>query len=200
MDISGKIKKFLEKLQGLQDNQKKAILFTIVVILGLIMGYFWLNSAVKDFSKLAKGAKSISLPAINLSQMPQVPSLNLLQASTSGDNGQNPANQASDWKTYTNSDDGFEIKYPGDWQQAGANINNVWDDVVFCPKSDKSCSGLNQIYLLVYKSMQDNNNPSSYYLGTNNGFYFYLDSFPQTDQSIFDNMILTFKFIKKILN
>lgn len=49
-----KTKEVITKLQSLPDKQKKVILWTIVVILGLIMGFFWINSAAVRFSNIGK--------------------------------------------------------------------------------------------------------------------------------------------------
>mgnify|MGYP001591091465 FL=1 len=47
-------KNFIAKLQNLPENKKKIILWTIVVILGLIMGYFWIKSAMNNLQKLSE--------------------------------------------------------------------------------------------------------------------------------------------------
>jgi hypothetical protein len=79
MDILGKIKTFLEKLQNLPDNKKKIILWTIVVILGLIMGFFWVKGAINSFAKFGESVQNIKLPEINMSGMPQ---LDILQTTS----------------------------------------------------------------------------------------------------------------------
>ncbi|MGD0576876.1 MAG: hypothetical protein ABSA74_02265 [Candidatus Staskawiczbacteria bacterium] len=73
-------KKFLKKLQNLPDTKKKIILWTIVAVLAVVMGYFWVNSAEKGFSKIAESTKSIKFPAINLPTMPSLDSI--LQTTT----------------------------------------------------------------------------------------------------------------------
>lgn len=50
--IEERTKNFIEYLRGLEDKQKKIILWTIVVILGLIMGYFWIRSVMYKLEKL----------------------------------------------------------------------------------------------------------------------------------------------------
>ena len=80
-----KIKDFVEKLQNLPVHQKKIILFSIVVILGLIMGYFWFNSTVKRISAIGEAIKSTTLPSINF---PEMPSLDLSGVTT-------PSNQTA---------------------------------------------------------------------------------------------------------
>jgi len=44
--------KFLEKLRALPETKKKIILAVIVVIVGLILAYFWINSSIDRLSKL----------------------------------------------------------------------------------------------------------------------------------------------------
>lgn len=94
---NSKIKNFIEKLQNLPDKQKKIVLWTIVVILGLTMGYFWFNSAIKRFSTIGEAVQNIELPQI------ETPNIEML------------ADETADWKTYTNNEYSFEIKYPLDW-------------------------------------------------------------------------------------
>ena len=195
MDIFEKIRKTLEKLQSLSDIQKKMILWSVVAIFAAIMGYFWAIGTVKSFKTIGEGVSQIKLPDF------QMPPSDIIQTTTPSN--ENPIIQAltqdqtASWKTYTSNEYNFQIKYPADWQRTSANIKNVFDDVVFCPVADKSCSGLDQIYLVLYKENQGNNNAGSNYLGTQNGLYYYLDVFPQADESIGEQMALTFKFLNK---
>ena len=46
--------KFLEKLRNLPENKKKIILWTIIAVLGLIMGYFWVNNLINTLNKLGQ--------------------------------------------------------------------------------------------------------------------------------------------------
>ncbi len=92
--------KFIKKLQGLPDKQKKIILWIIVAVLGIIMAFFWFNSAAKRISKLGEGFKDIKLPQIEN----RIPAVETEQK-----------NETADWKTYTNEKYGFEIKYPNKW-------------------------------------------------------------------------------------
>ena len=87
---------YLEKLRNLPDKQKKIVLWTIVGLLGVILGYFWLNSSLRRLSEMGQSLESIKLPEV---QMPSV---------------ETPTDQTADWKTYINSGYGFEIKYPKD--------------------------------------------------------------------------------------
>jgi hypothetical protein len=99
------IREFIIKLQDLSDKQKKIVLWTIVVVIAVIMGYFWIMGAVNSLSKIGDSVKSINFPTMDL------PSTDLLQTTTPSD--ANPiADQTSDWKTYTNDEYGFQFDYP----------------------------------------------------------------------------------------
>jgi len=45
-------KDYLLKLQNLSETKKKIILAVIVVIIGLILAYFWINSSIDRLSRL----------------------------------------------------------------------------------------------------------------------------------------------------
>lgn len=93
---------YLEKLRGLSDKNKKIVLWTIVAVLGLIMGLFWIKGTMNSLSKLGNQVGEIKFPNI---EMPQTEALdNLLNV-----------DQIADWQTYTNEEYGFEIKMPTDW-------------------------------------------------------------------------------------
>jgi len=51
-DFKLKIKNFVDKLRDLSENKKKIILWSIVVVLGLIMGYFWVKSVILKLNNL----------------------------------------------------------------------------------------------------------------------------------------------------
>lgn len=55
MKIFETAKNFLIKLQGLPEEKKKIILWSIVTVLGLIMAYFWIINAADNFSKIGNG-------------------------------------------------------------------------------------------------------------------------------------------------
>jgi len=50
--IKEKIAKFIEYLRGLDDKNKKTILWVIVVILGIIMAFFWIKSVMYKLEHL----------------------------------------------------------------------------------------------------------------------------------------------------
>ncbi|MCX6721089.1 MAG: hypothetical protein NT026_00575 [Candidatus Staskawiczbacteria bacterium] len=54
MDFSDKVRNFLEKLRALSDFQKKAIIFSVAGILGVIMFIFWIRGAMDSISKIGQ--------------------------------------------------------------------------------------------------------------------------------------------------
>jgi len=50
--IREKTAKFIEYLRGLEDKQKKIIMWAVVGILGLIMGIFWVKSVMYKLENL----------------------------------------------------------------------------------------------------------------------------------------------------
>jgi len=69
-------KKFLIKLQNLPDNKKKIILWAVVVVLAVIMGFFWVRGAVNNFKKIGESIGQIELPQI------EMPATEILQTTT----------------------------------------------------------------------------------------------------------------------
>jgi len=68
MKIGEFVKNYITKLQGLSDKNKKIVLWTIVAVLGLIMGLFWINGAMNSLSKLGSQVGEMKLPDIEMSQ------------------------------------------------------------------------------------------------------------------------------------
>ena len=66
------------KLQNYPEKKKKIILWSIVAILAVIMGFFWVKEAVSNVSKIGESVKSINLPKINSN----MPALDILQTTT----------------------------------------------------------------------------------------------------------------------
>lgn len=66
MQVAEKIRNFLTKLQGLPDVKKKIILWIIVVVLGLVMGFFWVKDAADRLSRLSQSSQGTMFPEINL--------------------------------------------------------------------------------------------------------------------------------------
>jgi hypothetical protein len=59
-----KLREFILKLQNLPEKKKIIILWMIVAVLGLGMGFFWVRGAINSFSKIGESVKSINLPNI----------------------------------------------------------------------------------------------------------------------------------------
>jgi len=57
-------KEFLEKLRGMSDLKKKIVLWTIVVIAAVIMGYFWVRKTADNFQKINQNISQIKIPDI----------------------------------------------------------------------------------------------------------------------------------------
>jgi len=69
-------REILTKLRNLPDNKKKVVLWTIVVGLAVIMGFFWIMSSIDRLSKLGQATQEIRFPTIDTSK---IPSLDILQ-------------------------------------------------------------------------------------------------------------------------
>jgi len=95
--IKEKTKNFVEKLRSLEDKQKKIILWTIVGILGLTMGFFWIKGVMYklenlkaidfDFPQMETSIGSENLPVVenNVEANNQnIENENLINNSTSG--------------------------------------------------------------------------------------------------------------------
>ncbi len=65
-------------MQSLPENKKKIVLWTIVIVLAIIMGFFWIRSVLNSFSKINENM-NIEIPIIDISDIPQMPSLDILE-------------------------------------------------------------------------------------------------------------------------
>jgi len=61
MTFRERCKNFLEKLRNLPEKKKKIILWTIVVILGLFMGFFWMKETISGVSEISKEVQSVKI-------------------------------------------------------------------------------------------------------------------------------------------
>lgn len=55
------VKEFVAKLRSLPENQKKIILFTVIIIVGLIIGFFNIISTKRNISKIGQSLKSFDV-------------------------------------------------------------------------------------------------------------------------------------------
>jgi len=142
MDIGGKLRNFLEKLQSLSDSKKKATLWVIVGILAVAMGFFWTKTTINRLSTMPGEIQSIKFPEINMPEGFEMPSLDNLKTIT------------ADWKTYTNIKYGFEVKYPSsfsakeDVSKVGyisVAINDGVEDPFVIYVGDTKAGGINDI-------------------------------------------------------
>jgi len=78
MNFAERNRKFIEKMQSLPENKKKIVLWTIVIVLAIIMGFFWIRSVLNSFSKINENM-NIEIPIIDISDIPQMPSLDILE-------------------------------------------------------------------------------------------------------------------------
>ena len=88
------IREIIEKLQSLPENRKKTILWSVVVILGIIMAFFWINSAINRLSKIGESNMSIDFPSI---EMPEIPDIQM------------PTNNSAEINVWLDAD-GFNIE------------------------------------------------------------------------------------------
>ena len=63
------IHNFITKLQVLPDKQKKIILWTIVAVLVIVMGYFWIRGTMNSLQKIGESVNQINPPQIELSKI-----------------------------------------------------------------------------------------------------------------------------------
>lgn len=76
---------YLERLRALPDQHKKIILWAIVVVLAVVMGFFWVRGAANNFSKIGESLQNIELPKVDLPDMPSLPDLSALENITPSD-------------------------------------------------------------------------------------------------------------------
>jgi hypothetical protein len=65
-------KEYITKLQNLPEQKKKIILWVIVGIVAIVMGYFWSKSAAVNFSKIGQELQKIELPKIETPEFPEI--------------------------------------------------------------------------------------------------------------------------------
>lgn len=195
---------YLQKLQSLPESKKKIVLWTIVVILGLIMGFFWINGTLDSLQKFGQSSQSI-LPQIEMPAT-EIPTTEA------------PTDQTANWQTYKDNYYGFEIEYPPDWGYA-ESVSQLSPSLAFCApelKNDDIQIGCNLkrydnghlqyegekfVYLFGIGVEQNFGDDRYHYLGFNNSahspayYYLYIDTtkFPEY-KTMASQIISTFKF------
>jgi hypothetical protein len=66
MEKESKIRKFVVKLQGLPDAQKKIIIFSVAIVAALIMGFFWIKSSADRIKNAGQSLQLMDLPKIDI--------------------------------------------------------------------------------------------------------------------------------------
>jgi|SRR3989344_7231704 len=125
------------------------------------------------------------------------------------------ADQIAGWKTYTNTEYGFEIKYPAKWGFSN-NVSQLTPSLAFCPPGlinsasmENNCSiaryenghlkfeGEKFAYFFGVDAIQNFGDNRYNYLGFNNSLYYYLyfdtENFP-VYKFMVSQVISTFKF------
>ncbi|GEM_PF-2319180 len=124
---------YLQKLQGLSDKQKKIVLWTIVAVLAIIMGFFWIRSVGDRLNKISENVGQIKLPQI---ETPQTEIPNIVIPTDQTANSPVQSQQATEgWKTYKNDEYGFEFKYPQNWilikREGKVSVINFPNAIIF---------------------------------------------------------------------
>lgn len=132
---------FIKKLQALSETKKKIILVVIVGIFAVVLGFFWIKSAAYNISRISDSLKSIALPNVLPPGADNILSgaNNVASPSNQGAIG-NASSQpipTADWKTYTNTQYGFEIAYPKDWFMRSALRSDTSEDIYISPESSQ---------------------------------------------------------------
>lgn len=106
---------FIEKLQNLPDTKKKIILFSVVGVCGLVIGFFQVRSTFKQVETIKKSVQTISFPVINIStegnKLGEISKL-LEEFKQAGGLDDSMAG----WQTYRSEKYGFGFSYPSSWQ------------------------------------------------------------------------------------
>ncbi|MSU60741.1 MAG: hypothetical protein EXS52_02380 [Candidatus Staskawiczbacteria bacterium] len=113
--FSQKVRNFIVKLQGLSDEQKKAILLAIVIIFGLLLGLWWIASSAKIIDRGSKDAKFSSLPFLDIPELETLKKVGDEVKNTIENIETMPPVVIEDWKVYENEAYGYQIKYPPSW-------------------------------------------------------------------------------------
>lgn len=98
------------KLQNLPEDNKKFILWSIIVVMAIAMGIFWIGDAKRGVLDMGNYLGDIKIPEI---ESPDLSPINTLQGII--DNIGEISVETENWKIYDNKKYGFSIKYPENW-------------------------------------------------------------------------------------
>ncbi len=121
--MSEKNRNFIEKLRALPEHHKVLIIALVVTVSGLILGFFWVESAAKSISAIGGSFKTIDLPKIDLPNV-QLDSPN---PSALASPSVSPEVSIAGWKTYASNQGKFSLSYPPDWQ---VDVNSASTDPI----------------------------------------------------------------------
>ncbi len=121
---------------------------------------------------------------------------------TSATDVQSSTTQTADWKTYTNTDYGFEMMLPQNWEQRNLTTSNGGILLGFCPISDQFCKQGFWIWNVSQKP-EKMDDPFPTLIGFNEVnkmyYYFTLNGYPETTEQeavMIGNITRTIKFTK----
>lgn len=114
-----------------------------------------------------------------------------------------PVVDTADWQTYTNTEYGFEFKYPLNWKVINGALKNGENGWWLCPNSESApCPSGSQIYTSSKEIKSgEGNYENRKAFGSKDGkyFYSYLNDFPvekQINAEIYQKIVSTFRFTK----
>lgn len=60
-----KIKNYLEMIRAMPDKQKKIVLWAIIAVLALVLGFLWFKTSILRLEKIEESVKNINIPSID---------------------------------------------------------------------------------------------------------------------------------------
>ncbi len=215
-NLKQKIKDFIVKLQALDEKQKKIIMWTIVGILAVIMGIFWIKGTLYKIENM--GEINLGFSEMEIIKTTEIE--NIIG---------NLSEQTLNWKTYINEEYGFEIKYPKEWDNVDdSGLGNIFfgcpqikmGGSLSCPLSIDIISlsdnptindylsnisstdeeNINGLKIVIYAGEDDLGEKSSiaFIYGYGEEYLVLIEDYEQNYQTsgIFQQILSTFKFIK----
>lgn len=147
MRLSVRIRNFVLKLQGLPETQKKIAFFLVMALVALFIGFFGIIITKKNIVSISQSLKALNFPKIGIPNDKYSDDIqNILNnpetIKTVGSALDNLGQvQTTDWKTYTNDQYNFEIKYPDKWYFKELEKGIVEEGIYFSPYSPDGIDG-----------------------------------------------------------